>query len=203
MATYGTSIYFVKRFHGNNRHYLSVLSPHDLSPQSWNNDHENQNLFFYNERIVDIQITPCNGLLYFDNFNGQPAICNPTTQKLKFLPPSDIQCPPGVESTLFEASGFGYDPRSDDYKVVTKLSHSFNYYEHASPTWDFTKKSQMELYSLKNDLWSEIVCPIHHGNICPEYALFLGGKKIAIGYHILESQITSMVFYPLIFLRRC
>ncbi|KAL1548177.1 putative F-box protein [Salvia divinorum] len=138
----------VKRFNGDN-HYLSVLSPQILY-----GNHETFNPSFMHKYQV-MCVNSCGGLLCFDDFNGKIALCNLTTQELKHLPPSDVPRPPGITRTIFHGSGFGYDLKSNDYKVITYMLH---YWEDEEGHYldDMTK---VELYSLGSNSWKEIQSP--------------------------------------------
>ncbi|KAL6569525.1 hypothetical protein OROMI_014039 [Orobanche minor] len=143
----------VKRYHGDggDKLYLSALSPQDFSLSE---DHENIDLSFYKrDHPVDIAVGTCRGLLYFDNYEGEIVLCNPTTKELKFLPPPKMECDPNV--TAFFGTGLGYNWYSDDYKVVRNFGHGY-YDEDGSYCGS---KDVTELYSLKSDSWKEIPSP--------------------------------------------
>ncbi|OMO90901.1 hypothetical protein COLO4_18783 [Corchorus olitorius] len=58
-------------------------------------------------------IGSCNGLIAFETNNSDGfVICNPTTKKIRKVPPPPRHIPELVNY------GFGYDPVSDDYKLV-------------------------------------------------------------------------------------
>lgn len=51
-----------------------------------------------------------------DDLNGNIALCNLTTKELKLLPPPESE--PLPNPVAFFASGLGYDPKSNDFKVI-------------------------------------------------------------------------------------
>ncbi|OMO57954.1 hypothetical protein COLO4_34969 [Corchorus olitorius] len=55
----------------------------------------------------------CNGLIALHSKNGDAiVICNPTTRKTREIPK------PPTTGNMYVNYGFGYDPVSDDYKLV-------------------------------------------------------------------------------------
>lgn len=102
----------------------------------------------------------CNGLICYsrNNVTGTTTslyLWNPTVKKLKFLSKFIHKTYTGVRF----AFGLGYDPKSNDYKVL-KISYLFD-------------SSVVELYSLKTNSWTLISdnCPglvrglLNHNNI--------------------------------------
>ncbi|KAL3629189.1 hypothetical protein CASFOL_026411 [Castilleja foliolosa] len=102
----------------------------------------------------------CNGILCLvDNYEkGNTVLWNPATDELKSLPPSSIECPPDAAYTKFTTRGFGFDARSEDYKVLRHVTNGLVYDD------DSYKATivQSELYSLKNDSWRPLVNPVKH-----------------------------------------
>ncbi|XVF69223.1 hypothetical protein PTKIN_Ptkin11bG0063700 [Pterospermum kingtungense] len=99
---------------------------------------------------------PCNGLfcLYYE---GEAALWNPSTREFKFLPQSSVQRHPLVNFTSFGCLGFGFDSKTDDFKVVRFVTYYFDENEDESMLDDCIR--QVELYSLKSDSWKQISCP--------------------------------------------
>ncbi|XVF45719.1 hypothetical protein PTKIN_Ptkin02bG0228900 [Pterospermum kingtungense] len=66
----------------------------------------------------------CNGLLFLDDLEDNCLLWNPSTGEHKLLPSSSLEAKrhPDVPLPLFFCSGFGFDSRSQDYKVVIKFS---------------------------------------------------------------------------------
>ncbi|MBA0786308.1 hypothetical protein Gotri_027064, partial [Gossypium trilobum] len=106
------------------------------------------------------------------------AIWNPSTREFKILPPSSVQCPPYFSSiqegclTLVDVSfshaAFGFDSKTDDYKVVRFVALTFINSEE-----EHHFESQVELYSFRSDSWKEIPSP----DYTPTH-LFLGNNYI-------------------------
>ncbi|OMO57907.1 hypothetical protein COLO4_35010 [Corchorus olitorius] len=75
--------------------------------------------------LTDLQVKKfpiigsCNGLIALETINGDAiVICNPTTRKIWLVPKPDVTLPAG---TILVDYGFGYDPVSDDYKLVALI----------------------------------------------------------------------------------
>ncbi|KAE8700077.1 Detected protein of unknown function [Hibiscus syriacus] len=85
--------------------------------------------------------------------NFSVALWNPSTRELKTLSQSSVQRPPNLGYTAFGLCfGFGYDPQTDDYKIVRFV---VNYVVDDG----YEDSTQVELYSLKSDSMTEIVVP--------------------------------------------
>ncbi|XVF45718.1 hypothetical protein PTKIN_Ptkin02bG0228800 [Pterospermum kingtungense] len=99
----------------------------------------------------------CNGLLFLDDLEGNCLLWNPSTGEHKLLPSSSLEAKrhPDVPLHLFFCSGFGFDSRSQDYKVVRFLQNFLN-------VVDGEDRLQVELYSLNSDSWKRISCPPHY-----------------------------------------
>ncbi|XVF68824.1 hypothetical protein PTKIN_Ptkin11bG0032000 [Pterospermum kingtungense] len=92
----------------------------------------------------------CNGLLLLDDYNGNCLLWNPSSAEHKLLPSSCLRKARNSAKAdrYFFCSGFGFDSKSQDYKVVRFL---INYFKDNSPI-----EHQVELYSLKSDSWKPI-----------------------------------------------
>ena len=78
---------------------------------------------------------PCNGIVCITNYSSivtpgrketNPSgtvLCNPSIREFKVVPVPVFTYPPGLKS-LTVAMGFGFDPYTDDYKVV-RIVHLF------------------------------------------------------------------------------
>ncbi|TYH00491.1 hypothetical protein ES288_A10G281400v1 [Gossypium darwinii] len=110
----------------------------------------------------------CHGLMCFlDPLKDKAAIWNPSTREFKILPPSSIQCPsyfsPFEETYLtlddveFYHAAFGFDSKTDDYKVIRFVSLTFVNSEEEHP--HLHSMYQVELYSLRSNSWKEIPSP--------------------------------------------
>ncbi|TYJ16446.1 hypothetical protein E1A91_A10G254100v1 [Gossypium mustelinum] len=110
----------------------------------------------------------CHGLMcLLDPSKDKAAIWNPSTREFKILPPSSIQRPayfsPFEETYLtlddveFYHAAFGFDSKTDDYKVIRFVSLTFvnSEEEHPHPHSMY----QVELYSLRSNSWKEIPSP--------------------------------------------
>ncbi|XP_056160611.1 putative F-box protein At3g16210 [Syzygium oleosum] len=101
---------------------------------------------FRNPRIDDrtwdpILVGSCDGLVCLAVIGGF-ILYNPTTEQLRKIPISDLF----QEGEFF--NGFGYDPASDDYKVVVG--------EGDYKVVDGSKICQVEIFSLKSGSWRRI-----------------------------------------------
>ncbi|KAL6586638.1 hypothetical protein OROMI_001626 [Orobanche minor] len=126
--------------------HLSFLSPAHMSPK------ETITLPF-NDEDDQTEGNCCRGLFYLNNFDGKSVICNLTTKKLKQLtPPHPVH--------FHCDSGLGYDPISDDYKVIRNHKPA----------------STAEVYSLKSDSWKLITGPGADVRMGPQCGLYLDGR---------------------------
>ncbi|TYH00494.1 hypothetical protein ES288_A10G281700v1 [Gossypium darwinii] len=110
----------------------------------------------------------CHGLMcLLDPSKDKAAIWNPSTREFKILPPSSIQRPPyfslfeetylTLDDVEFYHAAFGFDSKTDDYKVIRFVSLTFvnSEEEHPHPHSMY----QVELYSLRSNSWKEIPSP--------------------------------------------
>ncbi|KAH1108846.1 hypothetical protein J1N35_012614 [Gossypium stocksii] len=84
----------------------------------------------------------CNGLLALENDNQRIFLWNPSTRKSQVLPSTEIG------RAGFTCYGFGYDPISDDYKVVRMVQSGKDYSGHC--------RYGAEVYSLRSNCWRRI-----------------------------------------------
>ncbi|KAL6568631.1 hypothetical protein OROHE_004315 [Orobanche hederae] len=127
--------------------HLSFLSPAHMSPK------ETITLPF-NDEDDQTEGNCCRGLFYLNNFDGKSVICNLTTKKLKQLnPPHPVH--------FHCDSGLGYDPISDDYKVIRNHKPA----------------STAEVYSLKSDSWKLITGPGADVRMGPQCGLYLDALR--------------------------
>ncbi|XP_039005094.1 F-box/kelch-repeat protein At3g23880-like [Hibiscus syriacus] len=143
----------LKRSHGNTHDDIYYFS--QLSTEKGQNFSVNHNIrlpFFENNFYAPLIYGPCNGLLCLHEF-AKVALWNPSTRELKTLSQSSVQRPPNLGYTAFGLCfGFGYDPQTDDYKIVRFV---VNYVVDDG----YEDSTQVELYSLKSDSMTEIVVP--------------------------------------------
>ncbi|XVF45942.1 hypothetical protein PTKIN_Ptkin02bG0248400 [Pterospermum kingtungense] len=109
----------------------------------------------------------CDGLLFLDDFDGNCLLWNPSSGEHKLLPPTSLEKRPAGAESFFICSGFGFDPKSEDYKVIRFLRNHFKddygytYTEDEMPVADEKDRVrlQVELYSLESDSWRPIPHP--------------------------------------------
>ncbi|KAL3645682.1 hypothetical protein CASFOL_010862 [Castilleja foliolosa] len=96
----------------------------------------------------------CNGIICLnDDYQlGNIVLWNPLTDELKYLPPTSIDLPAKAPYILFGHSVFGFDPRSDDYKVLRFVENGM--------LSNYRTENHFEVYSLKNDSWKQIINPV-------------------------------------------
>ncbi|XVF79230.1 hypothetical protein PTKIN_Ptkin14bG0203900 [Pterospermum kingtungense] len=132
---------------------------------------------------------PLNGLLCLDDeCDGKVALWNPSTREIKFLPQSTIQHPRPSHTTdfrcncrsynfsMFDLTSFGFDSKSEDYKVLRFVTHYFrDKFGYSSPC----EPRQVHLYSLKSDSWKEIPHPdadvVYDRGYCPLFNNYING----------------------------
>ncbi|TYH00490.1 hypothetical protein ES288_A10G281300v1 [Gossypium darwinii] len=123
-------------------------------------------------------------LCLHDSSTDKAAIWNPSTREFKILPPSSVQRPsylPCIKGyrTLNDVSfhhiAFGFDSKTDDYKVIRFVTLTFDISEEGEiyRDFEFPNVLQVELYSLRSDSWKEIPFP----NYKPTY-IILGNNYI-------------------------
>ncbi|TYJ16445.1 hypothetical protein E1A91_A10G254000v1 [Gossypium mustelinum] len=123
-------------------------------------------------------------LCLHDSSTDKAAIWNPSTREFKILPPSSVQRPsylPCIKGyrTLNDVSfhhiAFGFDSKTDDYKVIRFVTLTFDISEEGEiyRDFEFPDVLQVELYSLRSDSWKEIPFP----NYKPTY-IILGNNYI-------------------------
>ncbi|KAM7507997.1 hypothetical protein LguiA_018450 [Lonicera macranthoides] len=91
---------------------------------------------------------PCNGLFCMYDYFDDLYLCNPATREIRCLPKSTITLPPRHIITR-DQFGFGFDPKTKDYKVIRLLRCSKDKCEY-----------QIELYTLGTNSWRKINVPV-------------------------------------------
>ncbi|KAF5752571.1 F-box and associated interaction domains-containing protein isoform 2 [Tripterygium wilfordii] len=86
--------------------------------------------------------------LYDHNANFE--FWNPATRELKSPPMFSVQHPPDSKPHIPRVVGFGFDQKTNDYKVLRSVV--YNNHTSSCYSWPY----QIELYSLKSDSWREI-----------------------------------------------
>nr|XP_027080994.1 F-box protein CPR1-like [Coffea arabica] len=157
---------------GNNKHVMlkryiehenqTVISFHS------NNDEAEKSLsiclrppievtWFYHRNLEAAHlIGPCNGIVCITD-GMDIYLCNPATRELRKLPPSPFGCPENYRP-MTDGVGIGFDPSTNDYKVVRIL-----YWEAIEYRPD--RQYQAELYSLNTNSWRElrdVILPFYH-----------------------------------------
>ncbi|GFP81182.1 F-box/kelch-repeat protein at3g06240 [Phtheirospermum japonicum] len=141
-----------------NVHYFSMLSTDNngrhfsLEKNYYLQNHKLEKLSYRSEIVGS-----CNGILCLKDGSGHgnAVLWNPLTDELKSLPPSSIERPAEARVRTFSACGFGFDARSEDYKVARFVKNWF-YYNNGCYK---TTTHHFELYSLKTDSWRPITAP--------------------------------------------
>ncbi|XP_057437432.1 F-box/kelch-repeat protein At3g23880-like [Lotus japonicus] len=92
---------------------------------------------------------PCNGIYYL---KGSPnVLMNPSLRQLKALPASNLSTSsPQKTYSLTNYAGFGFDPKTNDYKVVVIKDLWFEKAERQNGHWT------AELYSLNSNSWRNL-----------------------------------------------
>ncbi|XVE78909.1 hypothetical protein DITRI_Ditri14bG0015700 [Diplodiscus trichospermus] len=90
----------------------------------------------------------CNGLLALFNGEEKIALWNPSTRKSQMLPVTEPEFPRRYCFSQFIVYGLGYDPISDDYKLVRMVQ----FYGKDNDSFE----SEVMVYSLKTNSWRRI-----------------------------------------------
>ncbi|XP_059436780.1 F-box/kelch-repeat protein At3g06240-like [Corylus avellana] len=126
-----------------------------LPPQYFRNDEP------FGEMFSISVVGSCNGLVCLHAYNTlNVVIWNPTTKETKVVPESNLPIfAPAGYCTLIQDMGFGFDAKTNDYKIINFVSM----YE---PNFDdYVMKDvkeiiyQKEVYSLSTDSWRKVDGP--------------------------------------------
>ncbi|XP_017635989.1 F-box protein CPR1-like [Gossypium arboreum] len=91
----------------------------------------------------------CNGLLALIDDKDRIFLWNPSTRKSQVLPSTEIDfSSTSISSTPSTYYGFGYEPISDDYKLVRMVQSHGNNNEYFH--------SEAKVYSLRSNCWRRI-----------------------------------------------
>ncbi|KAE7995654.1 hypothetical protein FH972_000428 [Carpinus fangiana] len=95
----------------------------------------------------------CNGLVCLhDNYALRVVLWNPATKETKVVPKSNLpHFVPAGHKLVIDGIGFGFDAKTNDYKIITLLS----LYDPPSRG----KMAQSEVYSLSADSWRKVDTP--------------------------------------------
>lgn len=131
--------------HSSNTQVLSFLS-HQSFEVAGTLVHNLNRIQGYNSLFVQI-LGPCNGIFCLFDGKDTIALWNPAIkEELQIIPSSNVTPPPNA-GTLDTCIGFGYDPISEDYKVLA-FKHMCTYSANAM--------AHAELYSQKSNTWKMI-----------------------------------------------
>jgi hypothetical protein len=97
-----------------------------------------------------------NGLLCLANmnFNKERGLCvlwNPSIQKAISLPEPNLQ----FRGSLNQSVGFGYEPVTDDYKLVRLVYPDTDFH-----AWGKIVPPLVEIYTLRTGIWRSITPPV-------------------------------------------
>ncbi|MBA0708446.1 hypothetical protein Golax_023566, partial [Gossypium laxum] len=139
-------------------HSLKTNTNHSLILRRWGYDFLSVNYdSLKTTQIINPPLTnspikilgSCNGLLALIDDKDRIFLWNPSTRKSQVLPSTEIvfSSPSGyiARSTYY---GFGYDPISDDYKLV-RMIQSYGLH-------DENVHSEAKIYSLRSNRWRRI-----------------------------------------------
>ncbi|KAE7995669.1 hypothetical protein FH972_000440 [Carpinus fangiana] len=109
---------------------------------------------------VDV-VGSCNGLVCLHGYDTlNVVIWNPTTREIKVVPKSNLPIfAPAGYCTLIQGMGFGFDAKTNDYKIINFVSM------YGPKFGDYFKKDvkeiiyQKEVYSLSTDSWRKVDGP--------------------------------------------
>ncbi|CAL1366222.1 unnamed protein product [Linum trigynum] len=79
---------------------------------------------------------------------------NPTTSETKFCP-ATLFTPPSASASV-RGVGLGFDPESNDYKIVRQIEYQEEQFDRSSSSIRVRDVLFVELYSLRNDSWKII-----------------------------------------------
>ncbi|OMO57908.1 hypothetical protein COLO4_35011 [Corchorus olitorius] len=136
----------------NSNRFLIILGsakskPYSLDLDSLENAHIKSTDILTDLHVKFPIIGSCNGLIALETNNGDAiVICNPTTRKIRVVPKPPT-LPASAEKNLVYY-GFGYDPVSDDYKLVALIQR----YNKQNQRFDITNITT-EIFSLKTGYW--------------------------------------------------
>lgn len=88
----------------------------------------------------------CEGIICLSIFSGDLVLCNPATNEFKILPESCLQ------DTTSEIVGFGYDPKSNDFKIFNIGSCGEESYGERL----VINPPRAEVYTLSTNSWRNI-----------------------------------------------
>lgn len=90
-------------------------------------------------RVVDC----CNGIFCLFESCDKTFLWNPATREVKALPESNITKEKGLQSHTFMHVGIGFDPNTNDIKVIRNVGSKFG--------------DKFEIYTLSTDSWRVLI----------------------------------------------
>jgi F-box interacting protein len=110
------------------------------------------------KKVEVFVVGSCNGVVcLYDNYDLNIVLWNPATKETKVVPKSTLPRFPAVFQASTNGIGFGFDARTNDYKIIKLLSLTdpdpkLSYFE-----IDFI--DQNEVYSLSTNSWRKVDNP--------------------------------------------
>ncbi|KAL6504505.1 hypothetical protein OROGR_026428 [Orobanche gracilis] len=144
--------FLLKRIHGGpleDTPYFSALSPEDYWPT--------RQISSYLLEDFKVVLGSCNGLVCLDNSTKHSLLWNPSTDESKIIPSDYMRKHTSIARDHCFAGGFGYDSRSDDFKLI-RFIYGFgrDSFEYGALVF---KNHKTELYSLRTNSWKYIDHP--------------------------------------------
>ncbi|KAK9278116.1 hypothetical protein L1049_027674 [Liquidambar formosana] len=134
----------------------------------------------YEEELYELVVLgPINGMyVLYGRINGISVLLNPATRDFKALPVSTIPLAPHT-SVLTDGVGFGFDPKTSDYKLV-RIMERWRYDENDNVLpWDDERQhhlAQVEVYTLGTGSWRKIDAVVpNYNNDSPLVNSYLNG----------------------------
>ncbi|KDO72530.1 hypothetical protein CISIN_1g016291mg [Citrus sinensis] len=150
---------------GNEESILSFLSFDKNTEMLHSEDHvyavdEVIHFPFYKDRLLYPFFGHCHGIVCISLRYVKVILCNSATREFRELPVSCFHPSPGSEEVvcLPLGFGFGYDPKTNDYKVVRILYFIDN------PGCESPIK--VEMYTLSTDSWRKVNINLFAAGIC-------------------------------------
>ncbi|XP_058733435.1 putative F-box protein At1g32420 [Vicia villosa] len=173
----------------NREHNYVSFSLHILSGERFENKVklDFQNLFQQEDPSFSVLVSgSVNGILCLYD-RDTVVLWNPTTKEFKVIPPSPAESLPPYEAIIKYIHGFGYDPFSDDYKIIRNVgfvpvTDDDDDVLPSDVQWEDVCENYntfWEVYSLVSNSWRKVdlvlpACCWEGGN-CNDNLLYLDG----------------------------
>ncbi|PSS24777.1 F-box protein [Actinidia chinensis var. chinensis] len=128
----------------------------------------------------------CDGLVCLYNGEDNVAIWNPSTRRYQKLPETEIEFPDYFTSCQCIIYGFGYDPITDDYKVVRLIQF------YGEDVWD-SFDSEVKVYSSRSNSWRRIKDFPYYLRYKRAYGVLVGSSLHWVVTRKLESNTANLV----------